>query len=234
MLAFQHHFLARFVEINLAAAAMFGGITGDIRLRQQFAAIAAGSIDMGDACAGADVINFPFPKKRVLADMANQLLRQGFGLFPLAVEQDQAKFIAAEPGQAIAVAQVMFHQLGDIPQQRVACGMAGTVIDRLEAVEIEEDQRMLLLFTGTGDGGFQALLKAGAVWQAGQRVVRGAVTQFPHQFAGGGDVLQYHHCAHHFAVHRFQRRYRLLNVEIAPITAVQHQGIIRREQSVFL
>ena len=87
MLPFQQLFLSRFIQIHLAAPVVFGGVAGDVGLRQQLAAFGVAA-DARDAGAGADAVNLSFPVERVLADLVDHLLHQRFGLFKPAVEQD--------------------------------------------------------------------------------------------------------------------------------------------------
>ena len=57
--------------------------------------------------------------------------------------------------------------------------MAIAVIDRLEVVEVDQQQgdRLAMAF-GVGQGGFAALDQVAAVGQLGQRVVEGGMLQF--------------------------------------------------------
>ena len=53
----------------------------------------------------------------MLADLVDYLLHQRFRLLQPAVEQDQTELVTAQPSQAVAVAQLVPHQLGDVSQQ---------------------------------------------------------------------------------------------------------------------
>ena len=66
--------------------------------------------------------------------------------------------------------------LGDLEQQLIAGGVAEAVVDGLEVVEVEEDDRQAeLLAPGAGDRVAHALVEQRAVGQVGDRVVEGLV-----------------------------------------------------------
>ena len=67
----------------------------------------------------------------------------------------------------------LLEALGDGLQQAVAHGVTETVVDRLEAVEIEEDQRRPALAPRLLEGDLQPVLEQRPVGQVGQYVVVG-------------------------------------------------------------
>ena len=57
------------------------------------------------------------------------------------VLEDDREFVAAEPGDGVGGAHAASKARGDLLQQRVADLVAERVVDRLEAVEIDEHER---------------------------------------------------------------------------------------------
>ena len=55
-------------------------------------------------------------------------------------EQD-AEFVAADPGDDVAVTDALGQQVGDLDQRLVAGAMAERIVDHLQAVEIDEQHR---------------------------------------------------------------------------------------------
>src|SRR6202043_1852226 len=64
---------------------------------------------------------------------------RGFALLGLAALDDR-KFVAAEPSQHVGFPQQRLEPCRGLPQQRVARGMAESIVDVLEAVEIEQQE----------------------------------------------------------------------------------------------
>ena len=84
------------------------------------------------------------------------------------LEQDD-ELIAAQPGQGIGRAQQGTQSCGDAAQQTVAELMSQGVVDVLEVVEVDEQQRQLLLFPGGAmDGVLEAIVEEQAVGKVGQ------------------------------------------------------------------
>ncbi len=116
----------------------------------------------------------------------------------------------------------MTHYLGQLAQQGVASGVAGAVVYRLKAIEIDKRQHVLLLCGGKQQP-LQLMLKAGAVRQARQHIVRGAVVQTLQHFARFADVLNHQHAADIFSRQGFQRRQTVVNSELLAGSVMQDQ-----------
>ena len=88
--------------------------------------------------------------------------------------QDRLEFVAAEAADLAVVAHHRFQPVGDLPKQRVADRMAERVVDVLEAVEIDQEQRAALLaMRGIAQRFVERLPHHRAVGQAGQRIEAG-------------------------------------------------------------
>ena len=113
----------------------------------------------------------------MLADLVDYLLHQRFRLLQPAVEQDQTELVTAQPsGQSLLRSWCRISWA--MSRSSITRRVAGGVVYRFEPIQIEEHQRMRRRrFPAGGDRRLQLLLEAGAVRQAGQRVVRGAVAE---------------------------------------------------------
>ena len=108
-------------------------------------------------------------------ERAQDLGRQGRGVGGLReLGLHQRELVAAEPGQGVAGPDRARDPAGHRAQQLVADRMAERVVDLLEAVEVEEEDRGQATFAaGMGQGLAEPVEQQGAVRQPGQRVVQG-------------------------------------------------------------
>ena len=122
-------------------------------------------------------------------------MRAGVGLIAVrqVFEQD-GEFIATDPGDRVRGPHRLLQALRGHPQDAIAGGVAERVVDVLEAVQVEEQQRHASAVAAcTHDRPGQALGKQRAVRQVRQRVVIGQVAQFLLDAATIGDVRCHHH-----------------------------------------
>ena len=71
-------------------------------------------------------------------DELAQLLAQRRAFLDVGLGQDQHEFLAAVASDQVAGAEVFGDGLGDAAQDRVTCGVAIRVVDRLEVVDVDE------------------------------------------------------------------------------------------------
>src|SRR3569623_1517113 len=123
------------------------------------------------------------------------------GLLQCAIVQEQAEFVAAEARERIAFAHAVEQQRGDLAQQLVARKMPDSVVDDLEAVEIEKTKRVLpTVFFAAGESLIETAFEFAPVDEAGQGGVLGVIGHF---LAGAtllSDVTEYDDHAQRFAV----------------------------------
>jgi hypothetical protein len=99
--------------------------------------------------------------------LADEIFGWNFG-------QQDDKFVAAQTRHQVVVADRRLEPAGNRLQQQIADRMAEIVIDQLEAVEIEEQQRVQIpAAPGAFELGGSQLLELAAVGNAGQVIVRG-------------------------------------------------------------
>ncbi|EXI73206.1 MAG: hypothetical protein AW07_02820 [Candidatus Accumulibacter sp. SK-11] len=85
---------------------------------------------------------------------------------------DDDELVAAEPRDGLALGEDAAEDLGDAAQQAVADIVAEGVVDQLETVEVEEEDRCPLLRAPRAtDRVADAFVEQAAVRQAGQRIV---------------------------------------------------------------
>ena len=129
--------------------------------------------------------------------------RQGFGdlagnaahgLDILHVGQSNQKFVAALPADRVGVAQRGGETLGHLLEQQVAHRMPQGVVDLLEMVQIQVQQRQLALAAlAPGLGKIETVTKQDPVGQAGERVVVREKLNARGVFLALGDVLGKRH-----------------------------------------
>ena len=101
---------------------------------------------------------------------------------------DDRELVAAEPGDGVAAAHDAAEALADTDEERVAGVVAVRVVDRLEAVEVEEHDRERDL-TDDRERLVQLVLEQEPVAQPGQRIVERLVDEVVFGGAALGDVL---------------------------------------------
>ena len=114
------------------------------------------------------------------------------------------EFVAAEPRHEILRAQHFAQAIGDRTQQLVAAGMTQRIVDLLELIEVDEQQRRQLL--GIVRNRQQALDLVAEIDPVGQRrqfVIARQMGDSGFRIAPLGDVFQQHDRA--AAGHRLER-----------------------------
>ena len=107
------------------------------------------------------------------------------------VLDDDHKLVTAESHHVVMRSHRLLQAFGRMPEQLVACRVAGGVVDLLEAVEVDEQEgqalfRLLRMLKGLGQVGLNPV----AVGQAGQHVLVAAPLEFGHVRLGFADVAQ--------------------------------------------
>ncbi len=87
------------------------------------------------------------------------------------VAQQDGELVATEPSNHVAVADTTLQASSDLDQQRIARGVSEAVVDRLEVVEVDEQDRPVSAVVIV-DGLLQMRAEQGAVGQASERIVR--------------------------------------------------------------
>ena len=133
----------------------------------------------GDADTAADRDLLAGQLHRVGEDVEHAVGRCAGLVRAVAGAPDQdGELVPAEPGDGVPGADRRPQPVGHLPQQRVAGLVAEGVVDRLEAVEVDEDDRRRDVPPVTAAQGLaDAVGEEGPVGQAGEGVVEGLVGQ---------------------------------------------------------
>ena len=116
------------------------------------------------------------------------------------------EFVAAEPADLSPVTHFVGQPERDEPQQRVPSGVAERIVDRFEAIEIEQEHRAAVLPPDRADEGVvERAAKSFAVGEPGQRVLTRKPVELdlglPHLGQVGGEAAKAEEAAH-FVVDR--------------------------------
>ncbi|MNZ49237.1 hypothetical protein D3C78_669980 [compost metagenome] len=90
------------------------------------------------------------------------------------VLQQHHEFVAAQPGHGVALAYAAGEAQRDLPQQHVAAVVSQRIVQRLEVVQVDEDDRARMQAAGAGrQHVLQAVQHEPPVGQPGQLIVEG-------------------------------------------------------------
>ncbi len=114
----------------------------------------------------------------VVPDLRQQLLGDPARLHLVGLRKDHRKLVTTGPGHHVGLAQTAADGSRQLHDEAVAGGVPERVVDELEPVEVERQQRPAgPVAVGPREGQLELDLKAATVVQAGQRVVVGEVAQ---------------------------------------------------------
>ena len=170
------------VEAMLAAARGLGGVKRKVGVADERVGAGTARVADGDSDrrADRDLVSFDHIGSRDLLDQ-----RSGERFEQADVDRagkHRLELVAAEAADLAVVAHHRLQALGDLAKQRVADRVAERVVDVLEPVEIDHEQRAALLAMGGVAQRFvERLPHHCAVRQAGQRIrtARGARFRAP-------------------------------------------------------
>jgi hypothetical protein len=124
--------------------------------------------------------------ERLLHHEASKLLGQPHRLLGERLGEDEHELLAAVPPEGIAGTDRTADEIGDLPQDRVAGVVSVGVVDRLEAIDVDErDAERLGVPHGAIDLRRQRAQQALAVPDPGEAVARGASLRLQERPAGG-------------------------------------------------
>ena len=213
-------------HMHPVAAGLLGGITGSISGLLEGRGAGPAPIQRHQADAGADAEAPVVMDEAEVIHLVADLLCHDPGLIQRAMFQDDGELIAAQPGQGVTGPHRCAQQLGHLPQQLVANGMAAGIVDQLELVQVDEQQRMFApVLLSIAQHPQQPVVELAAVDQAGQRVVRGAVGHLAAQAALLADIVEHQHHPQHPALRVADGRGRILDAVLAAVAGHQHRVV---------
>jgi len=130
----------------------------------------------------------------------------------------------AFPQKGVGLAHALGQSLGHFLQQLVADLVPQRVVEDLEVVQVDEQQRPVLAGAGTfGERALQAVEQELAVGQVGQRIVESQVTDHVLGRLALGDVAADGHPVRDLVTGRFDRHHFQLDPEPGAALAPDHQ-----------
>ena len=155
--------LARRVD-RLARAGPLGRVHGDVGPPHQRLGVLAVLGEQGNADAGADVDPVPVHLDRP-AQFDQHPLRDEDGLLPVRPRQEDGELVAAQAGHQVGLPEPGPQPRVQLLEDLVAVVVAERVVDILEAVQVDPQQRgRAAAGAGLGDGGLHRLARAGRGW----------------------------------------------------------------------
>src|SRR5437763_5847713 len=168
------------IALHVIAASFLGAVHGGVGARDQGVYGRSIAREERDADTGGDVdVDAVQPHRgfhlldRPFADLDRFRLRHG------SPEQDH-ELIASQACGGIHGANRVTEALRDLAQQFIARPVPEGVVDELESVEVDYQNREFMRMPLRLDDGLgNAVIEQQAVWQAGERVVGGEMPQLP-------------------------------------------------------
>lgn len=134
----------------------------------------------------------------------------------LEVLQDHHELVAPQARGRVALADAQPEARGDLHQQLVSGLVAVGIVELLEVVEVDQQQRALVPATRTAaQGPLQAVEHQTPVGQPGQRIEEGELVDLVLLALALGDVLVETEDAHHLAAHADRRDQALEDARLA-------------------
>ncbi len=147
-------------------------------------------VEQRDADRCGDLGDLVPERDAMAAHERDDIGRDDLGLREVGVRQQDRELVSAQPGQDVGLAAADAQCRREAAQELVADGVAELVVDGLEAVEVEHDDRCGGREAPlTGDLQLELLLEAPPVEEAGQEVVVDQVLETPRDRTALGDVL---------------------------------------------
>ena len=168
----------RLEDPDRAAPAALAAIQGRVGLAEQLATIGRQQRDGGDAPGEGDDA---LARGRTQAEVA-QAVGGDEGLVGVGVREDDRELVSADAEGPVSVAQRITDAVGHAHQETIAGRVTLAVVDDLEVVEVDEQQRHRYLVPPVQlQLAVQLLLEGAVVAEPGQAVVERVLARLPVQ-----------------------------------------------------
>ena len=169
-----------------------GHVHRGIGVTQQLASLVAMLGSQGDADAGRGRKHVAGQLHRFV-ERLDQLVGDQHHLVVAVQLQQHDEFVAAPARHQISLAQGTHQARGDLLQQRIADVVAEGIVDLLEVVQVDEQQRQAAIVMLMLQGALQALLELQTIGQLGQHVETRQMAQMIGRPPPLADIAQRQH-----------------------------------------
>ena len=179
------------IDLHLVAALLLGRVAGGVGQRQQALDTRRLGSHLHQPDAHAHRIDLPAPREAVVGNRAAQALGGLPAFVGIGAVHQRREVVAAQARDDVLRRQGAAQQVADLAQQLVAGHVAGGVVDQLELVEVEVQQRVLHApGREPRQQHRQRLLEGGAVEQPRQVVVAREEVELILRLAALADLLR--------------------------------------------
>src|SRR5436190_22488273 len=177
-------------DTRAVAAGALGVVHRDVGAREDVLVGRGVGVEIDHADARGAAHGLGADREDAVADEGDEVLGYALGGRARDARQDDRELVAADPRARVRAAHALGEPAADDPQQVVADLVAEAVVDLLEVVEVDVEQRGALRIAGAAaDLAQELLLEAPAVPEAGERVVVREAVQVLLDPLALGDVL---------------------------------------------
>ena len=178
------------VHRDPVAALVLGLVHREVRRDQEVVLGARVRVEEGHPDAGRDPDRAVPDRKLGVADRLRELRGDHLRSLQIGLGQQHAELVAADPGERVAAADASGERRAHGADQVVADLVTQRVVDPLEVVQVDEEQRRrAVVAAGALELASQLAREAPAVHQAGQAVVVRQVREVALEALALGDVL---------------------------------------------
>ena len=160
----------RFEEVVIGLAVAFRAVERQVGVLHQRVAVRAVAGSDCDAEAGRTVGLMPIEGDRANETSLNASGKVSEVLLRSDIVDENGEFVAAEPRDK-RLGQALPQMVGDIAQQRIACGVAERIVHDLEIVEIDIDHHQPFITAAPPNGARKLLHEQLPVRQVGEAVM---------------------------------------------------------------
>ena len=165
--------LGRVEQEDIRAAGSLGSVQGRIGLGVELLTRGCQLRQGGDTGREGDA-GFPLVAQRRLQGGRQQATSDDPGALGVGVRQEDRELVATDPEGTIDPAQARDGEAAEVGQGPVAGGVALLVVDRLELVDVQQDERDRdAVAVGLGDLTVELLLERTVVAETGERIGEG-------------------------------------------------------------
>src|SRR3984957_14617589 len=221
------------VQLHAIAALILRGVAGYIGGAHHTGDGRCLTGDFDDADADTDRRHAVLPDEPIIADGLPQSFGHAQRMIQRAILQQDPELIPAQACQRIADAHSRLQHSRNLFQELIPRRMAAGIVDQLELIEVEIQQRVPA--TGVGADGVdrcgQPIVELAAIDEPGERVVTRLVMQRPVEAPFLADVVEHHDGAEHVARPVADGSRRVLDGEFLP-AAIDEYGVFSQTEGL--